>query len=103
MTGAGGNAEPWLARATALSLLVMLACTVIAWVGADTGLASRRPVLTLALFSVFLVFDLIAISAGITLAALRRSALLSAGPALALVMTFVMLILAYDAWAAIRG
>lgn len=103
MTGAGGNAERWLARATGLSLLVMLACTVVAWVGADTGLAGRRPVLSLALYSTFLVSDLVALSAGITLAALRRSATLAAGPVLAIVMTFVMLILAYDAWTAVRG
>lgn len=57
----------------------------------------------IAIYGAFLFFDLIAIAAGISLAAIRRSVVWSLLPAAAILITFAMLFPAFEAFQAVRG
>lgn len=92
------NAPARFARVAALGLVVLLVCTVLAWIGRDSGMTQRHPVLAVVLYSTFLGADLLTILAGILAATIRRSAAMALVPAAAVLMTFVMLILGFDAW-----
>jgi|GEM_PF-5359656 len=102
MTGpAGERARVRLGRVALAALAGMLLCTALAWWDARTGF-SGAAAFRLLQYSGFLVFDLAAIVAGATLAALRRSAAWATLPAFAVANTFLMLILAFNAWETIR-
>lgn len=104
MTGSGPVDErvhARLGRVALAGLAGMLLCTGLALWDVRSGFTGAA-VIRFAQYGGFLVFDLAAIVAGATLAALRRSAGWAALPAFAVVNTFIMLILAYSAWETVR-
>lgn len=89
-------------RVSAIGVTLLLILALLAWIGNITELVLRRPVATLLVYALFLFVDLITIAAGITAAALNRSLTLALIPAVAIAITFVMLLLGFDAWRAIQ-
>lgn len=85
-----------------LSLMLAVGCAVLVWLGRspDSVLASGG--WRIAAYGGFLFFDLIALAAGITVAAMRASLAWSLLPAAAIAVTFVMLFPAFEAFQAVR-
>lgn len=81
----------------------LLACAALAFEAGSPGRALAGGPVRLAIFGAFLVFDLVTIAAGITLAVLRRSAIWSLVPAAAIAAIFLMLFPAFEAFQAVRG
>lgn len=94
---------PGLGAVALASFALLVAVAVLAFLGRAPGSPFAGGAARLAIYGGFLFFDLIAIAAGITLAALRRSLLWSLLPAAAIGITFAMLFPAFEAFQAVRG
>lgn len=94
--------DNWLALAGLLGFGLALACAVAAWLSRAPDSALAAGAWRLAAYGGFLFFDLVTLTAGITVAALRGSLAWSMLPAAAIALTFVMLFPAFEAFQAVR-
>lgn len=94
--------DRWLAAAGAASFGLALACAGLAWLGRSPDSALATGAWRVASYSGFLVFDLITLAAGFSVAAMRASLAWSLLPAAAIALTFLMLFPAFEAFQAVR-
>lgn len=94
---------PGLGAVALVSFALLVAAAVLAFLGRAPDSPFAGGAARLAVYGGFLFFDLIAIAAGIALAAMRRSLAWSLLPAAAIVVTFAMLFPAFEAFQALRG
>lgn len=94
---------PGLGGVALASFALLVAGAVLAFLGRAPASPFAGGATRLAVYGGFLFFDLIAIAAGIALAAMRRSLAWALLPAAAIVITFAMLFPAFEAFQAVRG
>jgi len=88
----------------AVSFLVLASlCAVLAFAGREPDSVFAHGGWRLATHGAFLFFDLLAMAAGFFLAGMRRSPAWSLVPVVAIVLIFVMLFPAFEAFQSVRG